>query len=379
MTLRIALVTQRDVSVGTGRHIAYGAWAEAEDVLIESADVELVKLKLAIEHSRVRVRRTVGRNLRRVAGPSARLPGLTPLANPARTMSGRYDLILFLAFSIWDLQLIERLGPLRHRTDRVAVWFFETWPSTYANGRVTYEPFSLVDDIYVALEGAVEPLASVIKREVTYLPMATDTIRFGPEHSDNERPIDMIGIGRRRREQHEAMLRWAADRERFYLYDTTVLERPNDYRRHRDTIGRWYSSSKLAMCNYGKSDQPALTQGLRIIPGRLWEGLASGAALVGIPPNDEAQRQVLGQTVVVPMPEDPAEVPAFLEDTIERHGPEQMAANVRMALTGHDWAHRWNDMFRHLGLEPPDGLGHRIADLQRRSEKFDLDRGPDQA
>jgi hypothetical protein len=372
MTPRIALVTQRDVAVGTGRYIAYGAWSEAEDVLIEAAPVDLVRLNTPIEHPRVRVRRSLGRTLRRVRGPSARLPGLTRLTTPARSLSGRYDVLVFIAFATWDLQLIERLGDLHRWADRVVVWFFETWPTSYADGRVAYEPFNTVDEIFVALEGAVEPLAEITGREMSYLPMATDTIRFGPDRPEAERPIDLIGIGRRRAEQHDGMLRWAAERDRFYLYDTMTIDRPKDYRRHRDTIGRWHASAKLAVCNYGKSDQPGLTGDLRIIPGRLWEGLASGATLIGLPPDEAMQRLVLGRTVVEPVPSDPRDLPIFLEEMAERHGPVQASANVHLALTANDWAHRWVQLFTELGLDPPEGLLHRIADLERRADKFRL-------
>ncbi len=372
VSARIALVTQRDVSIGTGRQIAYGTWSEAEDILIEAAgdDLDLVRLGIPIEHPRIRARRSLGRSLRRVRGRGAQLPGLL-VDNPARALSGHYDVIIFVAFATWDLQLIERLGRLRKRADRVVVWFFETWPSSYDEGQVAYEPFNTVDRIFVATSGAVEPLAGLTDREVTYLPMGTDTIRFGPDGPSSERPIDLIGIGRRRQEQHEAMASWAAERNRFYLYDSADIDRPKDYRRHRDTIGRWYASSKLAVCNYGKSDQPALTGGLRIIPGRLWEGLASGACLIGIPPNEDMQRQVLGRTVVVPMPDDAADLPIFLEEALGSHGTAEISANVRLALTAHDWAHRWAELFGLLDLDPPEALAQRIGELERRAEKFD--------
>ena len=369
--MRIAIVTQRDISDGSGRHVAYGAWSEAEDVLMDAVPIDdIVELDLAIEHPRIKFRRSVGRSIRKRRGPGAAVPGLTGRKNPARQLSGRYDAIIFLAYLTWDLPLLERLGSLRRHSDHVVVWFFETWPSGYANGRLDLEPFHAVDDIFVALEGALEPMTEAIGRPATYLPMATDTLRFGPESRDAERPIDLMGIGRRRPEQHEAMLRWAAEHDRFYLYDTTKVDRPGDYRHHRDNIGRWYTSSKLAVCNYGKNDMPELTEGLRIIPGRLWEGLASGAGLVGLPPNEDRQREVLGRTVVEPFPEQADELPDLLEDLLARHGPDQAAANVRLALTGHDWAHRWRDLFLHLGLPVPAGLDARIEELARRAEKF---------
>lgn len=370
MSPRIVLITQRDVSLGTGRQVAYGTWSEAEDVLIEAGETDLVRLSMPIEHPRIRMRRSLGRTWRHIRGPSGRLPGLIGSNDPSRGLSGRYDVAIFVAFATWDLQLVERLRALRQHADRIVVWFFETWPSSYDDGRVAHEPFNTVDDVFVALEGAVEPLADTVGREVTYLPMATDTLRFSPERPETERPVDLIGIGRRRQEQHDAMLRWAAESDRFYLYDTTTIDRPRDYRRHRDTIGHWYANSKLAVCNYGKSDQTELIGDLRIIPGRLWESLASGAGMVGLPPDEAMQRQVLGRSVVEPIPESPEDLPIFLEEMITRHGPAEAAANIRLALRSHDWAHRWCDLFEHLGLEAPEGLQHRKAELNRRAEKF---------
>lgn len=355
---------------GTGQFPAYGAWTEAEDILTGCVGADMVHLNMPIEDKRIRTRRQAGRLVRRVVGPQYVLPPAITAAAARRPLSGYYDLIVFMAHSIWDLQLLERLGQLRKHTDTVAVWFLETWPSSYVDGHIKTEPFHTVDAIFVGMDAAVEPLSQVLKREVTYLPIATDTIRFGPERPDTERPIDLIGIGRRRAEQHEGMLRWAADTGRLYLYDTMKVGRPADINTHRNTIGGWYRNSKLATCNFAKSDERAIVGDYRVMPGRLWEGLAAGAGLVGLAPSEISQRELFGKTVVEPVPYHPADLPVFLEEQIARHGPDQVAAHVRMALTGHDWVHRWAAMFDHLGLGSTPGFEARIAELAERAEKF---------
>jgi hypothetical protein len=361
------LLTQRDCTTGSALFPAYGVWREAEDVLLDAIDADLVHLDLAIEAPRVRVRRKVGEVLRWAGGPQRSVPAFTG-SQALRPLEGRYDAAIFLAFSIWDLQLVERLGPLRRYADRIAVWFFETWPSSYTDGKVLLEPFHAVDDIFVGLERSVEPLAATLGRPVTYMPMAIDTLRFCPDGPTSERQIDLIGIGRRREEQHEQMLAWSLDRERFYLYDSVELERPAD--NHRDNLGRWYATSKLATCNYAKSDRPDIVGDLRVLPGRLFEGLAAGAGLLGIPPDPESQRNLFGRTVVYPTPDDPRALPEFLEDLIHRHGPSEASANVRTALAGHDWVHRWIALFNHLELDVPDTFLDRVNRLQRQAEKF---------
>lgn len=368
--MRIALVTQRSVQRGTGQFPAYGAWTEAEDVLIGCAGADLVNLTLPIEDPRIQFRRQAGRLARRFLGPDTAMPPNPGAKTALRPLSGSYDAIVFIAHSVWDLQLLERLGNLRRYTDCVVVWFLETWPSSYVDGRIKAEPFHTVDHIFVGMDAAVTPLADTIGRPVTYLPIASDTLRFGPEHPEHERPIDLIGIGRRRPEQHEGMLRWAADTGRLYLYDTVRVARPGDMNAHRDTIGGWYRNSKLATCNFAKSDERGIVGDYRVMPGRLWEGLAAGAGLIGLPPREVSQRDLFGTTVVTPVPDHPADLPVFLEEQISRHGPEQAAAHVRMALGGHDWAHRWQAMFDQLGLIVPPGIEQRIAALAERAEKF---------
>lgn len=367
--MRIAVVTRRSASEGTAAHVAYGTWTEAEDVLIDSADTDLVVIDRPIETRSIQVRRRVGQTLRRVAGEKAALPR-SPGDSPLQALGGRYDLAVFMAYSIWDLPLLEEMGQLRKFADNIAVWFLEAWPSSFLGGRVANEPFHTVDHIFVGMDAAVEPLAEVLGREVTYLPIATDTIRFSPQSASSSRPIDLIGLGRRRDEHHREMLKWSLDHDRFYLFDTGTVSRPRDLTAHRDALGRWYSQSKLATCNYAKNDEVHISGDLRVMPGRLWEGLAAGAALVGLAPNEISQREIFGRTVVHQFPEDDRELPAFLEDTRQGHAAEDVTANVRLALEGHDWAHRWKAMLDHLGLETPTALQIRIDDLADRASKF---------
>ena len=369
--MRVAMVTRRNARGGTGQYPAYGAWDEAEDILIDGVETDLIYLTRPIETPPVRLRRSLGRFARKVAGPDTALPSIPSPISPTRRLSGRYDVAVFMAYSIWDLPLIEALGSLRRWADSVVVWFIETWPSAYVDGRVALEPFHAVDHVFVGMDVAVEPLSQALGREVVYLPIATDAIRFGPESPDAARPVDLIGLGRRREDQHTSMLQWAEDHHRLYLYDTAQLESPRDLPRHRDTIGRWYSQSKLATCNYAKIGEEQITGGHKVMAGRLWEGLASGAGLVGLPPNEISQRDLFGHTVVEPVPEDPGDLPDFLEEQIARHGPAEISANVRTALLGHDWGHRWESMFEHLGLGVPPGLRDRLDGLSRRAKLFE--------
>jgi hypothetical protein len=107
-----------------------------------------------------------------------------------------------------------------------------------------------------------------------------------------------------------------------------------------------------------------------MIPGRLFEGLAAGAGLIGIPPDPAFQRRLLGRTVVEAVPTDPDDLPDFLDDALAGHDEHRAAANTRLALQGHDWAHRWRALFDHLGVTVPAGIEARIERLADRADRF---------
>lgn len=376
--MRVAVLSRRATSSGPTDFPAYGVWTEAEDVLIEAVSgqtgyttdsVDVAELSLPIQRARVRVRRHAGRFIRQVGGPHTRVPAV-PRRLDSSGLHGRYDLIVFLAYSVWDLPLLERLGELRDHGDQVAVWFLETWPSAFAKRRIKQEPFHTVDHIFVGIDVAVEPLAKAIGRSVNYLPMATDTLRFSPSSPLGDRPIDVFVPGRRDEAQHAALLDWATANNRRYHYDKARVGAPKNLKAHRDALGERYSQTKVSICNYAKKGEASQVGSHRGLPGRLWEAWAAGCATVGDPPSASSQREVFGREVVAAMPEDSAEVASFLEHVIDERNPTAVAKQVSHALLGQDWAHRWVDLFDQLQLPTPAGLRGRVVDLADRAAAF---------
>lgn len=367
--MRIAVLSRRTTSGPTTEFPAFGVWTEAEDVLIQAVAADVVQLPHPIQRPSVRLRRQTGRLARRAFGSQVAVPAL-PGGSAVNGLTGRYDLVVFLAYSIWDLPLVERLGDLRKYSDNIVVWFLESWPSAYQDGRVAMEPFHTVDHIFVGLDVAVEPLSQAIGRQVRYLPMATDVLRFGPTELDLPRPIDMFVPGRRDATQHNAMLQWAAAHERLYLYDTTNVGMPVDLQTHRDALGERYSKTKLSVCNYAKKGERAVIGPNRAMPGRLWEAFAAGCAIVGEPPSIESQRAVFGTELVTALPDGPEDYVTFLEDMIANRQSADIANQVTAALAGHDWAHRWREMFSQLDLSIPVGLQNRIDALAQQSARL---------
>ncbi len=177
--------------------------------------------------------------------------------------------------------------------------------------------------------------------------------------------------GRRDPVQHEEILDWAASRQALYLYDT-VRGHAADWEEHRTALAGWYQHTNVAICNYAKHDLPAVTGGLRALPGRLYETLASGAIPVGLPPDLERQNRILGQPVVEALDGTAHQLAGLLDrfrDPVEAR-PLRIR-NLALACRGHDWGHRWAAVYEAIGMRVPFGLQNRLDDLAKRADEFE--------
>ncbi len=280
--------------------------------------------------------------------------------------------VFFMAHGAWDLPLLERLRSIRREGLKVSIWMPEIWPSDLRDDRLRYECYSMVDHIFVGLREAVEPFARIApSAQVHVLPPAVDVMRFAPADPFADRGISVLGIGRRDASQHSELIEWSAARKRLYLYDT-VSGKAVDWEAHREALANWYQHANVSVCNFAKHDVPAETEGLRVLPGRLFEGLAAGSILIGLPPDDERQLEVLGTTVVEPLDGSPHQLPELLDRFLDPVEAQTVRVrNLALACRGHDWGHRWAAALEAVGVEVPFGLRNRIDDLAKKADEFE--------
>jgi hypothetical protein len=345
--------------------LAFAGWYEAEDILVETSWPELSSLGFHRCQPAVRARRAAGWTLRRLAGRNRLLPP-DRMYRPRRRA---IDHVFFMAHNLWDLALLERLRVLRGQAVTVSVWLPELWPTIFEDPRLKLEAFSLVDHFFVGLDDVVPSVQALAPQaEVHVLPVATDVVRFMPHDLDADRPIDVLGIGRRDVVQHDRLIDWAHKANRLYLYDTlepTAVSWPE----HRAALAGLYRQSHISICNYAKHDLPQVTGGLRVIPMRLFEGLAAGTVLVGMPPDEARQRNVLGQIVVEPVVDSTGQLSPWFDTSVRDPRIRAMRSrNVALACRAHDWGHRWQTVFQTLDLPIPEGLEARLESLRRRAD-----------
>lgn len=357
------LLSQRG-SGGLPRQLGFGAWLEAEEVLLQCDGAQLVRSDRHGRSRSIRARRVVGRTARRVRGRHY------ILASPLAGRSGsRYDHLIFMATGPWDLPVLERLTALRRSTRQISLWLPEVWPSELEDRRMRFESYDMVDHVFVGIPDLVDDFASVAPNsDIHYLPTAIDVVEFAGSPDRHPRPAAVVGIGRKWESQHEVLLDWCERHNELYLYDT-VVGPAADWRKHRRSMASWYRNSAVAVCNYGKHDEPKLIGDLRAIPARLYEGLAAGCILVGRGPDPDRQRNTLGRVVVEDCDDD--ELPAALDAAVHQDRRADRAANIALAHRAHDWSHRWAQLFTTAGLPVPDGLTKRIVRLGELGDEIE--------
>jgi hypothetical protein len=371
VSLACLAISQRHRSDGFGRQPGYVSFIEGEDILVRHGQADLAMVDLGPGHPRIRARRFGGRVVRRAMNSSAPLPTAASARSTIPLPRDRYDLAVFIGFTIWELPMLERMAEVRTRADRLVAWFPEVWAGELGDERIAHESFGMLDAIFVGMEAATERLAELVACPVHHLPSAADVTRFAAMPPGEARPIDVLGIGRRDPELHQALLDWSRKASKLYVYDTIAGSSIPDPDAHRDNLGDTYRRSNVAITNFAKWDLPQVVGTERELPGRIWEGLASGVAMIGQPPSVHLQEEVVGRQVVASLPEAPGEAVEMIAAAIATDQEPMRRANVQLALRNHDWAHRWATVLDACGLPAPDGLQDRIGQLAAQADSLD--------
>lgn len=345
--------------------LAYIAGFEAEDVLVEAGDFEVVGVPLPTGHPMVRARRALGWGLRSVGGVHRRVPRVVVPGSGAAA-----DHVIFMARSPAELALLESCRAVAGSKTVLTVWMIELWQSTLDQWFTSRDGFGFVDNIFVGNPDVVDSVRLMAPQaRVEYVPAAVDVLRFAPEDPAGPRPVSILQLGRRDEMQHRLLLDIARQRRMHYHYDTTDGEAV-DWVEHRDAVADLYKLASVAICNYAKHDMPEVIGPRRVMSSRLFEGLAAGTILLGHPPVDQSEEELFGRTVVHQIQPDNLE--RQLDELMDpAASAAERVANVQLALRGQDWGHRWQRILGMLDLPVSDALTKRLELLAQRADSLD--------
>lgn len=363
----------RRVGVVTRRHLSQQAFHatmyEAEDVLAGTCDVDLIEV-LPGQHFALKnrwLKRLVYRSLSpRFAYTN---PGVQtiPLATD-------YDVLIVFCQNIWDVLHFNALRGWKEHCKTTVLWLEEFWAAEILKFPDLFRSLERFDHIVVCSKGSVRPLSEFLGRQVHLVPIAVDTLRFGPAPNWPTRSIDVFSMGRRWDGVHTALLGAASRQDLFYVHDTgrgMAEVRLISHKEHRDHYANLAKRSKYFMVAPAKMNVAGETLGQVEVGFRYFEGTAAGAVLVGQAPDCEPYREHFPwPDAVVEAKPDGSDILRVIAD-LEAE-PERVRAisrrNVAEAMRRNDWIHRWIAIFEIAGVVPSEGMLARVDFLNALSQ-----------
>jgi hypothetical protein len=366
-TARVLLLSSRRVRRTPANSVLY----EMEDALASVAQVEVVCIDDYHASGRLRLAERAQLGARVLTGKRWGATPVVPYPTTVR-LTQDYDLLFGVFDSPWDVPLFETLQGWRDHCGRVACFVAEAWPGTFGR-RLAYEPLGELDHVFWGNEAAARRFAELVPGPSSYVAPGVDAPLFAPADPDAPRPVDVVNIGRRVPRTHDALVQLAAARHWWYWFDPFAGGEAVEHGQHRRWLARLLHSSRYAIANYARADQPALNGGWRVTGYRFHEGAAAGCVLVGDPPTTpEFAEQFTWPDAVVPMAAETDDVAGVLDDL--EADPGRVArvrrAGVHAALTSFDWVYRWGTIFERLGLPETEAMAERRAMLARAADTW---------
>lgn len=368
MQSRVLLLSQRRVADLVAFCLAY----EFEDVFAAVTDAERID---ASDRPNLEFCRRIYKQLRLASGSPEFARRLTPYPRNKVILDQDYDLFFPVSSNAFELYPLAMVPNWRARCRKAACFITEIWVPHLPE--YLLELLSQFDHIFLGLRHCVPDVARITGRPCSYLPLATDVLRFSPGSVDHPRPIAVSNIGRRSAVTHQALLDEAERRDFFYYYDTVAASgfdrkqrtfRVDSAHEHRLMLATILKNSDCFIANRSHVNDPEFTAGRDEISARFYEGVAAGTVMIGEAPRaEEFKRQFDWPDAVIHVPFDSPDIGRILEDlhadaerlrTVRRH-------NIRQAALRHDWLHRIRTVFDVLGLPPTEQMQARAARLEQ--------------
>ncbi len=337
---------------GSNPHAAWCSNYEFEDVICGIDDVDMFSLQPGLNFE---LRRRLARTMIWKPGLHRAIPHFNPGLKPVR-IERDYDLFAFICMGPADLIYLSAIQGWKERCRKkicFMVEFYAGWTKEYAHHLRLLEGFDHVTQCFSGSVSAVQETTGIASHHV---PLGADVFRFTPYPNPPARPIDVYSMGRRSDVVHQSLLKKAANRELFYIYDTIpgLLVQPKDHRQHRDLVANCAKRSRFFAAYPAKVDVAEETRGQSEVGARFYEGAATGALLLGQAPTIPAfAKEFHWPDAVVDAGKTEADLDAVLATF--RNDPARFAAaskrNALEAIKHFDWSYRWREMLRIVGME----------------------------
>jgi hypothetical protein len=232
-------------------------------------------------------------------------------------------------------------------------------------------------DHVIFMFDASEPFKKIIRGQGCYLPAGIDALRFCPYPKPPKRSIDVLSIGRRSEETHQALLRMARAERIFYVYDTINDLHAHNLEQHRTLMANMAKRSRYFIVNPGKINVPEETGGQSEFGQRYFEGAAPGTIMIGErPKNKEFEKIFYWEDAVIDLPFGSDKIAAIIKELDKQPERQQTIRknNIIHSLLYNDWTYRWEAVLKMAGLDPLPGLLKRKEKLKELADVVEEER-----
>jgi len=282
-----------------------------------------------------------------------------------------YDLFFAKFLLKRDLLSLNALKNWKERCKVAICWLAEAWEDDVKKWKGYAKILSQFDYVILNCSASVQPLQDLINRPCMYIPPGVDAIKFCPYPDPPERSVDIYSIGRKSKVTHKALLNMAEQKKIFYIYDTLLGMYTAWPQEHRSLVVNIAKRSRYFLVNPAKIDRRFETGGQDELGFRYFEGVASGAVMIGEHPKTKVFEEQFGWTdSVIRVPFDTPNIAEILADLDSQ--PQRLAKarkrNIVQALLRHDWTYRWREILKVAGLQPNTALTNRLDHLKKLAE-----------
>jgi len=291
-------------------------------------------------------------------------PGIAPIK-----LDKEYDVFFTIIEKPGEALNVKAIKNLKDRCKTSVCWVIEFYAWNMKTHQSSLEMLKEFDHVFF-MAANYQPFTSVLPAEITYMPAGVDTLRWCPYPNPPERSIDVLSIGRRSEKKHKALLRLAREQGLFYMYDTINDLHAYSLDDHRALVSNMAKRSRYFLVNPGKFDMPEETGGQQEFGYRYFEAAAPGTIMIGSRcKNREFEKIFTWEDAVIESPFDSEEIGDVMKE-LDRQPERQArirAENILQCLAHHDWAFRWENVLKRVGLDPLPALARRKQQLAERS------------
>ena len=334
--------------------------AEFQDVICGIDDVDVVT-PVTRSRGNGRLIQAAQWCLRRAGGVTLAFdPRLQPIH-----IERDYELCCVVAQGIQDLSILEAIPNWRSRSRRAVCWIEELWLTEIAR-ETPLAVLRQFDRVVTPFINTADTLSKMTDVPCDWQPHGVDAVRFCPGAHPPPRRIDFFSMGRRSEATHGAIMEYANQHGWFYFFDGGYGERVAHMRAHRQRLAELIKRSRYFLVNKAKVGETKQASDQEELACRYFEGAAAGAVLVGdVPQSSSFTKCFDWPDAVFRIPYGSTAV-GNVFDQLETE-PERVSAvrrqNVTQVLRRFDWAYRWQDVLRSVGLAPRNALLARLATL----------------